>query len=227
MLDDSGSSMREALRAFLQMGQSIMKSGTAIDPDDVPEQHLKMVLCGDQKTGKTKLYDRMISDTYSEAYYMTIGSDYANCTRVLPGTKVVLEVWDTAGNPQYRSILPIFFTNADIVAVAFDVTDSATFESIPAFVTDARQWVHGECDVAIFGTKIDSWKLPRQVTVEDAQALANRLNCRYFETSAVTTQGLEGALRKMIKRALKRKNLLPDWLMGSGRVDVTLDDAPA
>jgi small GTP-binding protein len=219
MFEDSASSLREALRSFLQMGQSIMKSGTAIDPDDVPEQHLKMVLCGDQKTGKTKLYDRMISDTYTEGYYMTIGSDYSTCTRVLPGTKVVLEVWDTAGNPQYRSILPIFFANADIVAVVFDTTDSATFESVPSFVTDARNWVAADCDVAIFGAKIDSWKLPRQVTVQEAEGIAKRLNARYFETSAVTTQGLEGALRKMIKRALKRKGLLPDWLVGTPRAE--------
>jgi small GTP-binding protein len=217
MMLDGGVSMREALRNFLLMGQSIMKSGTAIDPDDVPEQHLKMVICGEQRVGKTKLYDRIVSDTYSEGYYMTIGSDYSTATRVLPGAKVILEVWDTAGNPQYRSILPIFFSNVDIVAVVYDVTDAKTFDTLPVFVTDARNWAEGECDVAIFGTKIDSWKYPRQVTVEDATAVATRLNCRYFETSAVTTQGLEGALRKMIKRALKRKNLLPDWLIGSPR----------
>jgi small GTP-binding protein len=225
MIYYDGMSMREALRVFLQQGQSIMQSGTAIDPDDVPEQKLKVVICGDQKTGKTKLYDRMISDTYSETYYMTIGSDYANTIRVLPGTKVNLEVWDTAGNPQYRSILPIFFTNADIIIVVFDITDSKTFEAVPEFVTDGRNWAGGDCDVAVFGTKIDSWKAPRQVSPDDAAAIANRLNARYFETSAVTTQGLESALRKLVKRALKRKGMLPDWLIGSPRTEGDIDEA--
>jgi hypothetical protein len=49
MIDDSGLSMRDSLGAFLQIGQSIMKTGTAIGPDHVSEQHLKMVLCGIRK----------------------------------------------------------------------------------------------------------------------------------------------------------------------------------
>ena len=33
--------------------------------------------------------------------------------------------------------------------------------------------------------------------------------------SAVTTQGIEDMLQKMLRRTLKRKRLLPLWLMGS------------
>ncbi|KAK8887299.1 hypothetical protein M9Y10_038337 [Tritrichomonas musculus] len=208
-------SIKDTLRGFLRNGQSIMKAATSIDPDDLPVQKLKLVICGDEKTGKTKLFDRIINDTYSESYFITIGSDYKTCHRLLPGANVELEVWDTAGNSQYRSILPIFFTDADVVVVVFDVTNAKSFESVPSFVTDARNWVGAPCDVAIFGTKIDSWKNPREVKFEDAIATAERLNSRYFETSAVTTQGLEDALRKMLKKALKRKRLLPDWLMSS------------
>ncbi|OHT10942.1 Ras family protein [Tritrichomonas foetus] len=208
-------SIKDALRGFLRNGQSIMKATTSIDPDDVPKQNLKLVICGDEKTGKTKLFDRITNDSYTEGYFMTIGSDYKTCNRLVPGANVNLEIWDTAGNPQYRSILPIFFQDADIVIVVYDVTNAKSFDAIPAFVTDARNWVGAPCDVAIFGTKIDSWKNPREIKFDDAVAMAERLNARYFETSAVTTQGLEDALRKMLKKALKRKRLLPDWLLTS------------
>lgn len=208
-------SIKDALRGFLRNGQSIMKATTSIDPDDVPVQHLKLVICGDKKCGKTKLFDRIINDTYTEGYFMTIGSDYKTTHRLLPGANVELEVWDTAGNPQYRPILPIFFADADVVFVVFDVTDQSSFEAVPGFVTDSKNWVGAPCDVAIFGTKIDSWKNPREVTYEKAAETAERLNVRYFETSAVTTQGLEDAIRKMLKKALKRKRLLPDWLLNS------------
>jgi small GTP-binding protein len=220
---DPAVQMNQARQGLMKLGGGIMKSGTAIDPDDVPEQNLKMVICGDQRVGKTKLFQRLISDKYTEGYYMTIGSDYETCVRILPGAKVNLEVWDTAGHPQYRSILPIFFNNADIVAVIYDVTDSKTFDLVDFFVTYARRWVGGDCDVCIFGTKIDSWKFPRQVELDVAVNTASRLGCRHFETSAVTTQGLEGAIRKMINRALKRKRLLPEWLVSTPREDVLQD----
>lgn len=211
--------MKQALRGFIQMGQSILKMGASIDPDDVPQQSLKLVICGDEKVGKSKLCDRFVSDNYIESYFMTIGSDHKQCQRVVPGANVTLDVWDTAGNPQYRSILPIFFAGADIVIVVFDVTNEASFDAVPGFVTDARNWVNDDVDVAIFGTKIDSWKTPRVISLEAANAMANRMQTRYFETSSVTTQGLEDALRKLIKKALKRKHLLPDWLMSSRDAD--------
>ena len=107
-------SIKDTLRGFLRNGQSIMKAATSIDPDDLPVQKLKLVICGDEKTGKTKLFDRIINDTYNEGYFITIGSDYKTCHRLLPGANVELEVWDTAGSPQYRSILPIFFTDDDV-----------------------------------------------------------------------------------------------------------------
>ena len=51
-----------------------------------------------------------------------------------------------------------------------------------------------------------------------------RILTRYYETSAVTTQGLEDALRKLLKHALKRKRLLPEWLLSTGREDQDNDD---
>lgn len=216
--------MKTVLRDLLISGHNIMKGAMSIDPDDVPLQHLKLVICGDEKTGKSKLFDRIINDTYTEQYFQTIGSDFQTTHRVVPGANVELEVWDTAGSPQYRSILNIFFNNADIVVVVFDVTNKKSYEAVPGFVSDAKNWVNGEFDLAIFGTKIDSWKNPREVPVDDALQTAQRLGARYFETSSVTTQGLEDALRKLLKHALKRKKLLPEWLMSTPRENLEDDD---
>ena len=205
-------------------GSTILRAGAAIDPDEIAEQHLKMVLCGSQRCGKTKLYDRIVKDTYSENYFMTIGSDYSTTVRVIPGAKVNLEVWDTGGSPEYRNVLPMFFHDVDIVFVVYDISNERSFEAVPGFVTDARNWADGPCDVGIIGTKIDSWRSPRKVSFEEGNSTAAKFGARYFETSAVTTQGLEGALRKMIKKALKRKGLLPDWLISSAREDSSQDE---
>ncbi|EAY14409.1 Ras family protein [Trichomonas vaginalis G3] len=216
--------MKTVLRDLLSSGHKIIKGAVSIDPDDVPLQKLKLIICGDEKSGKSKLFDRIIKDTYTENYFQTIGSDFEKTNRVVPGANVELEVWDTAGSPQYRSILPIFFNNADIVIVVFDVTSRKTFEAIPGFITDARNWVNNDCDIAVFGTKIDSWKNKREVEFEEADQLTKRFDTRYFETSAVTTQGLEDAIRKLLKHALKRKRLLPEWLLSTPRDGNESDD---
>ena len=212
--------LRSSLRNILTSGSSLFKQTASIDPDDVPKQHLKLVLCGAERVGKSKLFERIMHDTYSESYYQTIGSDSGVCSRIVPGANVQLEIWDTSGGPMYRSVLPIFFKKADIVAVVFDITNAKSFECVSELVTSSREWAGGDVDVAIFGTKIDSWKSPREVTYEQAIELAGRLDCRYFETSAVTTQGLEDSLRKLLKKALKRKRLLPEWLLDTPREEM-------
>jgi len=209
--------MKTALRDIFSTGRSITKGTGSIDPEDVPKQNLKLVICGDEKTGKSKLFDRIVYDSYTEAYFQTIGSDCQTTIRVVPGACVEVEVWDTAGSSQYRDVLPIFFSNTDIVIVVYDVTNKKSFDSVPGHVADIRNWVGSECDIAILGSKIDSWKNAREVAFNDALQLSQRLGTKCYETSAVTTQGLEDALRKMIKRALKRKRLLPEWLMSTPR----------
>ena len=209
--------MKSVLRDLLQKGNPIMKGANSIDPEDVEKRKIKIVICGDEKTGKSKLFDRIVSDSYTETYFQTIGSDYKQTNRIIPGANVDIDVWDTAGSPQYKDILPIFFRNADIVIIVFDVTNKKSYNSVPGYVSDARNWVEGDCDIAIFGTKIDSWKNPREVPVDDALQLSNRLNAQYFETSAVTTQGLEDSLRNLLNKALKRKKELPEWLMSTPR----------
>lgn len=202
----------ELREAILQATRTV-KPSAGIDPDDVPKQNLKLVLVGGEKVGKTKLFERLVSDKYEENYLPTIGSDYSKCRRVVPGANVELTVWDTAGRNQYRSILPVYLSKADLVWVLYDVTDRHTFEMVPSLVRIASENVGGQCNMAILGTKIDSWKVPRAVSREEAQELADAIPCHYFEISAVTTQGIEDALQKEIKLALKRLDLLPDWLM--------------
>lgn len=212
-----------ALHGLTQFNQAVMSVGSHLDPADLPRQKLKLVICGDQRVGKSKLFDRFISDTYSEGYYTTIGSDNQQCERVIPGVNVALDIWDTSGNPQYKNVLPIFFNEADIVIVVFDVTNKKSFDMVPSFISDSKSWVNDDFTLVIFGSKIDSWKCPREVSFDEACSMATRYKCHYYETSAVTTQGLEDSLRKIIKKTLKRKNLLPDWLVSSRDDDIDMD----
>lgn len=197
---------------------------TEIDPDEVATQKLKVVLCGDAKTGKTKLFDRITKDKYTESYLQTIGSDYATTTRVVPGANVKMDLWDTAGSPEYRIVLPIFFHEADIVLIVYDVTELDSFQNISYYLRNAPIWSgNKEVDIAIIGSKIDSWMKPRVVTFEMTQEICESFKCKSFEVSSVTTQGIEEMLQKMLRTSLKRKRLLPLWLLGSKATDDDFD----
>lgn len=93
-----------------------------------------------------------------------------------------LNVWDTAGEEKYHAMAPIFYRGAQGAVVIFDVTKKETFNR-------ATKWFHELNEFAartpkiLVGNKID---LPnREVSNEEAIALAQKYNCNFLEVSAL------------------------------------------
>ena len=71
------------------------------------------------------------------------------------GEKVVLEIIDTAGTEQFRSITTMYFRNAVAAIVVYDVTDSLSFEKVGEWVNNIKQNSAPEILICLIGNKID------------------------------------------------------------------------
>lgn len=49
------------------------------------------------------------------------------------------KVWDTAGQERFRSLVPMYYRNADAVAIIFDVSDRESFNQV-------KNWINGNLD---------------------------------------------------------------------------------
>ena len=66
----------------------------------------KMCIFGDGGVGKTTLVNRYISGKYSENFKMTIGVDFYTKIIEVEGINVNLQIWDFAGERQFKNLLP-------------------------------------------------------------------------------------------------------------------------
>jgi GTPase SAR1 family protein len=41
-----------------------------------------------------------------------------------------MDLWDTAGQEKYRSLLALYYKNSDGVIITFDLSDENTFEAV-------------------------------------------------------------------------------------------------
>lgn len=41
-----------------------------------------------------------------------------------------MDLWDTAGQEKYRSLLTLYYKNCDGVVITFDLSDENTFEAV-------------------------------------------------------------------------------------------------
>ncbi|CAF4471113.1 unnamed protein product, partial [Rotaria magnacalcarata] len=100
------------------------------------------------------------------------------------GEPAYLEILDTAGTEQFASMRDLYIKNGRGFLVVFSLTSWQSFLDVRT-VREQILRVKGTANVPIclVGNKCDA-SLQRQVTPDDALALAQTWNCPYVETSA-------------------------------------------
>ena len=94
-------------------------------------QKYKVVLVGETQTGKTALIQRIVNDRFEENSETTmVASTLTTEVTLEDGRMIKYEIWDTAGQEKYRSINKIFYKDAAIVIMVYDITKRNTYEEI-------------------------------------------------------------------------------------------------
>ncbi len=86
------------------------------------ERKFKIVIIGDTGVGKTCIINRFITDKFEDQRNSTIGAAFYTKKIEYNENNFSLDFWDTAGQERFRSILPIYFRNVDILIIVIDVT---------------------------------------------------------------------------------------------------------
>ena len=88
----------------------------------------KFVFLGSCNTGKTCIVYRYINKEFLDIFQSTIGGAFVNKAVSKDDIDYILDIWDTAGQERYRSLLPMYYRNSDIVFLCFDLTEKGKVE---------------------------------------------------------------------------------------------------
>ncbi|XP_053417092.1 rho-related GTP-binding protein RhoD isoform X3 [Nycticebus coucang] len=89
----------------------------------------KVVLVGDGGCGKTSLLMVFADGAFPESYTPTVFERY--CVNLeVKGKPVNLQVWDTAGQDDYDRLRPLFYPDASVLLLCFDVTSPHSFNNV-------------------------------------------------------------------------------------------------
>ena len=70
---------------------------------------------------------------YNEKEKSTIGASFTNKLETIDGKVILFEIWDTAGQERYRSINNIFYQDAYICLLVYDITKKESFDNIKEY----------------------------------------------------------------------------------------------
>jgi len=82
---------------------------------------IKTVMLGETGSGKSCVIKRLIHNQYDEFGGATIGAQFL--TKDM-GENSKLEIWDTAGQERYRSLIPMYLRNAQIICLVVSLEKS-------------------------------------------------------------------------------------------------------
>ena len=95
----------------------------------------KVVLIGESGVGKTSIISRYISNTFSSVLMATPGANFTTKTVFLKDEKqsIKFEIWDTAGQEKYRALAKVFYKNAAVCILVYDITRRNSFEELKKY----------------------------------------------------------------------------------------------
>ena len=170
-----------------------------IDDTLVPDSLFKGILIGEAGVGKSCILHRIVTNEFKENYDVTIGAEFSSIIAKIQEKNIKLQVWDTAGQENFRSMVRVFYKGSHAAFLVFNITKKETFERLQEWIKDIRENALPDVRIILLGNMKDE-EVRRQVSFEDAKNLAEKNQLAgYYETSAKTGEAIVDAFTNMAK----------------------------
>ena len=184
--------------------------------DENYEMMFKVVLVGDSFVGKTNIMSKYLKNEFHEDSKATVGVEFGSKQFTIEGHSVKAQIWDTAGQERYKAITSAYYKGAKGAFIVYDITRKNSFESVERWVSDVISVADKKITIILIGNKSDL-EDQRQVTKEEAEEKANKLEIAFMETSALSGDNLEKAFEKMIDEIYKKCH---EEILADGDLDI-------
>ena len=153
----------------------------------------KIVLLGDVSVGKTSIASRYCKNSFNEHHINTIGGAYQQQKVVLNnGAMVKLHIWDTSGQERFRAMTNLYYRDAQVAILTYDITNESSFSSIDFWINELKYKVENENMIlCLVGNKCDVTSNERKIPTSKGKNYAQENNMIFYETSAKTGEGVK------------------------------------
>ena len=180
---------------------------------------VKVILVGDSGVGKTSMISRYINQ-YNDRIDSTITTSYYTKLVTIDDYILNLHIWDTVGQEQFRSLNSLFFKDAQICLMVYDITREDSFSSIKDYWYEAvlANGLEGVI-FGVAGNKNDLYE-NEKVDKEEVKDFSTEINAIFRFTSAKQNMCIDELFKELGKKYIESdfmKEIGQEYFEKSGR----------
>jgi Ras-related protein Rab-6A len=178
-----------------------MATPQSVNPE-IPKY--KLIFLGDQNVGKSCILNRFMNDTFTEEYQATIGLDFQSKNVQIDNQDIHLLLYDTAGQEKFRSLIPMYTRDSNIILLVYEINNKDSFIHLPDWLNDLSNVNKDDVIFALVGNKIDLEE-KREVSTEEGKSYAEQNGFIFHEVSAKTGDGFSDLFYKDLFEKIRIK----------------------
>ena len=135
---------------------------------------------------------------WSETFIPTIGVDFKIKSLEINDKLVKMQIWDTAGEERFRTVIASYFKGSHGILLIYDITNKTSFKELDNWLSVIENNASQNVLKILIGNKSDLEE-NREVTKEEGQAFAKANNMQFMETSAKMNTNVSEAFEALAK----------------------------
>ena len=143
---------------------------------------VKIVILGGNLTGKTNFTFHFINHDFIQQYFESKSVQFYTKSINCLNKNLKLDIWDTVGNVRFRHLNKIFYKNANICLILFDLTNLDSLNDVDYYYNEIKIHNYKNCCIILVGNKCDDIE-NRKIFKKDIKQLKEKYKIPYFEIS--------------------------------------------
>ena len=197
----------------------------------------KVILIGDANSGKTSVSRILRNHGYDETLRPTIGVDFMSMMLKIKDDNIKLQIWDTAGQEIYNSIIKRYFQ--DIIGCVI-VLDGLSEVSL---INQLKYWLKQNnensnnlenIEYLIFINKVDEIEVQKKIEqMKEVREFCDENDYLIYETSSKTNLNIHESMYDLANKIYSKTNKIKGKIKGITRtvdlyedIDISIMESP-